>query len=76
MAKKYRYNQILMKCLFGEEKMKTKKTKEWSNFFKISLSGHILKKSTHSHFGAWSFILVHIHVTPSEGPKGFVDFIF
>jgi len=31
------------------------------------------KKSTHSLFGAWSFLLIHIHFTPSEGPKDFVN---
>ena len=46
------------------------------DLFKTALSRRILKKSTHSYFGAWSFILVHIHVTPSEGPKGFLNFIF
>ena len=41
--------------------------------FKIVLFGHILKQSTHSLFGAWSFLLIRIHVTPSVGPKGFVN---
>ena len=30
--------------------------------------------STRSFFGAWSFLLVHIHFTPGEGPEGFVNF--
>ena len=34
------------------------------------------KKSTHLLFGAWSFLLVHIWFTPSEGPKGFVNWFF
>ena len=29
---------------------------------------YIQRKSTHSFFGAWSFFLVHIQFTPSEGP--------
>ena len=37
---------------------------------------HILKDSTHSLYGAWSFILVHIWFTLSEGPKGFVKRFF
>ena len=42
----------------------------------ITLFGHMLKKSTHLLFGAWSFLLVHIWLTPSEGPKGFeIDFV-
>ena len=32
------------------------------------------KNSTRSFFGAWSFLFVHIHFTPSEGPEGFVNF--
>ena len=56
----------------GEEKMKTI---EWSNYFpfKIAFFGHILEKSTTSLFVAWSFLLVHIWFTPSEGSKGFVN---
>ena len=27
-------------------------------------------------FGAWLFLLVHIRVTPREGPKGFVKSFF
>ena len=30
-----------------------------------------IKKLTHSLFGAWLFLLVHIQFTPSEGPKTF-----
>ena len=36
---------------------------------KTALFGHI---NTFT-FGAWSFLLVHIPFTPSEGPKGFVN---
>ena len=56
--------------------MKTRqdKTKEWSNMIFLNyIFGHILKKYAHSLFGAWSFLLVHIGFTPSEGPKGFVN---
>jgi len=43
-------------------------------FFKIALFGHMLKKkSAHSLFGAWSFLLVHIWFTPSEGSTYFVN---
>ena len=34
---------------------------------------NLKKKSTHSFFGAWSFFLVHIQFTSSEGPKSFVN---
>ena len=40
-------------------------------FLKIVLSGHVLKKSAPSLFGASSFFLVHIWFTPNEGPKAF-----
>jgi hypothetical protein len=33
--------------------------------------GTYFLKSAHSFFGAWSFVLVHIQSTPSEGPKTF-----
>ena len=51
------------------------KTREWSNlnqFSKLPLLDIYYKKSAHSLFGAWSFLLVHIRVTPSERPKDFV----
>lgn len=56
--------------------MKIREYKEWSNlnFPGIFLFEHILKKiATYSLFGAWSFILVHIRFSPSEGPGGFVN---
>ena len=69
-----------MKC-FGEEKMKTRQNKRMVKLdylfiylFKTTYFEHILKKSTHSLLGAWSFLLVHIWFKPSEGPKGFVNF--
>jgi hypothetical protein len=44
--------------------------------FKIALIGRILKKLTHSLFGAWSFLMFHFWFTLNEGPKGFVLFLF
>ena len=41
--------------------------------FKTTLCGHILKKSTHSLFGAMVICLVHLRSTASEGPIGFVN---
>jgi hypothetical protein len=43
---------------------------------KIVLFGHpcFVLKQTHSLFPAWSLLLVHIQLTPSEGPKGFKNF--
>ena len=38
--------------------------------------GYISKKWRHSLFGAWSFFLVYILFTPSEGPKGFENWFF
>ena len=41
---------------------------------KLDFWAYINKKnSSHSLFGAWSFLSVPIRYTPSEGPKGFVD---
>ena len=36
---------------------------------KTALFEHILKKSTHPLFGAWSLLLVHVRFTPSQGHK-------
>ena len=51
------------------------KPREWSNLisfsFKTTILGHIFKKSTHSFFGPWSFLLTHIRFAPIEGPKDF-----
>ena len=37
-------------------------------FFKPPLLTNIKKNP---HFGAWSLLLVHVWLTPSEGPKSF-----
>ena len=37
---------------------------------------HLLKKSRHSLFGAWSCLFVHIWFTHSEESKGFVNCFF
>jgi hypothetical protein len=42
-------------------------------FFQIYLFGAYIKEMSTFTFGAWSFLLVHIQFTPSEGPKGFVN---
>ena len=65
----------------GERRWRKEKTNKWSNFFSFffetTIFGHILKNNQHIHFlGAWSFLLVHIQFTPSEGPKGFVNWFF
>ena len=57
----------------GKKRQRQEKIREWSNlvsFFKTTLFGHISKKLlAHSLFGAWSFLLIHIRFTPSEGPN-------
>ena len=58
--------------------MKTKEDKRMVGldfFSKLCPFGvYINKKNpTHLLFGAWSFLLVHIWFTPSEGSKGFVN---
>ena len=52
------------------------KTREWANlnlfyFQKCPFWAYIFQKLAHSLFGAWSFFMVHIRCTPSEGPKAF-----
>jgi len=63
--------------LFGEEKMKAKEVKRvikiyFILFLNFPFWAYIKKNSTFT-FGAWSFLLVHIQFTPSEGPKSFVN---
>ena len=56
--------------------MKTKEDKrivKLDFFSKLPFLGIYQKRSPHSFFGAWSFLLVHIWFTPSERPKGFVN---
>ena len=58
------------------------KTREWSNlidlFYFVSKPPFldIFKKNSTFTFGAWTFLLVHIRLTPSEEPKDYViDFL-
>ena len=75
MAKKYCYNKILMIFFLRTRRWRQEKSKEWSNLnvLKTAPFVSILKTKTHSLFGAWAFLLVHIWFTPSEGPKCFVN---
>ena len=60
-----------MNYFLWEEKMKTREDRrKWS---KLNSYSHILEKPAHSFFGAWSFLLVHLWFTPSEGLKGFIN---
>ena len=66
--------------ILKEETTKTRKDKKkksnliFNSFsFKTALFEHILKKSAHSFYGAWSFLLVHIRFTSNEEPKDFVN---
>jgi hypothetical protein len=45
-------------------------------FLQSFLFGQIIFFLAHSPFGAWSFLLVHIQFTPSEGPKCFTNCLF
>ena len=67
-------NVVILMIFFGKEKTNTR---EWSNliyFFQhFPFWIFIYSKIGHSHFGAWSFLLVHIEFTPSEGPKDFIN---
>jgi hypothetical protein len=55
---------------FGEEKMRTREDKR---IVKLDFLSKILFLAYISLFDAWSFLLVHIRFTPSEGPKGLVN---
>ena len=56
------------------QKKKTQKIKILNQNY-LFLDTYFFKICTFT-FGAWSFLLVHIWLTPSEGPKGFViDFL-
>jgi hypothetical protein len=75
MTKKCCYNNNFNEFI-GEEMMRTRDDKRMVKidfFSKLPFLEHILKKITHSHFGAWSFLLIHIWFTHGEGPKGFVN---
>ena len=81
MAEQYRNNKASMNLFIfvgreDEDKRRQRNCQTWIFFSKSALFGHILNKSTHSLFGAWSFLLVHIRFTPSEGPKGFVNWSY
>ena len=56
--------------------MKTREMIKTLIFFKTALFKQILKNNTFT-FYAWSFLLVHIILTPSKRPKNFVNcFLF
>ena len=57
----------------GDNKRRPRMVKLIFFFIKTTLFGHGFKDSTYLLFGAWSFLLVHIWFTPSEGPKGFAN---
>ena len=73
-AQKNCYNNFIMTIFQGGEgkrRRSQQQTIEWWNFIflKITLFGHILSKSTHSRFAAWSFLLIHMKFTPNEKPQ-------
>ena len=69
MAEKCCYDKFLI-TFFWEVKRSEDKRRQENHDQTWIFFGHIIKKSAHSFFlGAWSFLLVHIWFTPSEGPK-------
>ena len=61
----------------GKRRWRWENVKVEFSFLKTTLFGHMLKnKSAHSFVGAWSFLLIHIWFTPSEGLKDFVNWFF
>ena len=77
MIEKYCHNILFHEFLWGKKRWRQEKTKEWSNLIIISFQNFpfwtYIKKSAHSLCDAWSFLLVHIWFTLSEGPKGFAN---
>jgi hypothetical protein len=65
-----------MKFLWGREDEEKRKEDRRTIEFDFFFFEHILKISAHSLFGAWSFFLIRIWFTPSEGSKGFVNWFF
>ena len=55
----------------NEDKRRQKNDQTLKKFpSKTTLFGHrIKKKSTHSLYGTWSFLVIHIQFTPAWGPK-------
>ena len=51
------------------ERKEGEKVEHGKKNLKSTFFGHILKKSTHEYFGAWSLLPAHIRFIPSEGPK-------
>ena len=84
MAEKCCYIKKIKNSFLEKRRWKQEKTREWSNLdfifyfiFQNYLFWTGIKKiSTHSFFGVWSFLLVHIRFTPSEGPKDFINWLF
>ena len=80
VIKKYHYESFFWGEIDDEDKRR--QNNGWICFFssffsfKTIIFGRMLKKLAHYFFGAWSFLLVHIRFTPSEGPKGFVNWFF
>ena len=73
MTEKCCYNKILMKFLLRSEEKWNGQT--WCFLFSFQYCPFwaYIKKKAHPLFGAWSFLLICIRFTPSEGPKGFIN---
>ena len=68
------YNWIWNEHFLGKRKWRQHKTREWPNliFFFLffpKMPFVEFKKAAHWLYSAWSFLLVHIWFTPSEGPR-------
>jgi hypothetical protein len=78
-TKKFSYYKILTKKIVREKKMKTREDKRMVKLFFFQMCTfwkYILKKSARSLLGAQSLLLVHIRLTRSERPKGFINRFF
>jgi len=57
--------------LRGKKGQNSGEGQTWKKTLKISLVGHILKKSTHPLLDAWPLLLIHVQFTPTQGSKAF-----
>ena len=67
---------FLLTIFLEKRRWRQKNGQNFIHFTKSPFWTFIKKKVSHSFLGARSLLLVHIQLTPSEGPKGFVNYFF
>ena len=71
-------NVVYIYMILGKRRWRQEETRDRSHlifFYQVFLFGAFKKKNRQINF-AWSFLLVHIHFTPSEGPKKLCKLLF